>query len=125
MRKKLLLLGVFFLLTYLLWPKPVRPRILAGYSDNFAGIWALDLYKDGGFHLSLPAAEAEGQFRLTGDTIVLQYTPSAPQLPAAYLINRRRKKLDELKKMTGHWVVTDNSNWMQLQEDSVRQYRRE
>ncbi|AHJ96141.1 hypothetical protein Hsw_0546 [Hymenobacter swuensis DY53] len=83
------------------------------------------MYKDGGFHLSLPATEEEGQFRLTGDTIELHYATSAPQLPAAYLINRCQKRLDELHRIAGHWVVTDNTNWMQLQQESVRQYRRE
>jgi hypothetical protein len=88
-------------------------------------MWALSLYKDGGFHLSLPAAEEDGQFQLTGDTIELHYATPAPQLPAAYLINRRQKKLDELHRVAGRWAVTDNANWMQLQQESVRQYHRE
>ncbi|WP_426490326.1 hypothetical protein [Hymenobacter sp. 102] len=124
-RKKLLLLPALGLLLIFCWLTPVRPRILAAYTDSFAGIWALDLYKDGGFHLSLPAAEAAGRFRLMGDTILLHYFPSAPQLPAAFLISPSRKNLDELKQVAGRWTITDSGNRMQIQEDSVRWYRHE
>lgn len=111
-------------LVYIFWPQPMRPAILYAYSDNAFAMWGLTLFKDGQFDITLPAANENGQFRVIGDTIVLQYVAPANALPAAYLINRRRNQIDELQRVSGKWVVVHRGNWAALQYDSTRYYPR-
>ncbi|QIX62195.1 hypothetical protein HER32_13810 [Hymenobacter sp. BT18] len=115
-----LLTGV---MVYLLWPSP-RPAILSAYTDSFAGSWALTLYKDGKFQLSLPGSETNGRFHLMGDTVELQYAAPIEHLPAAYLINRPQRKIDELQRANGKWIVAEFNNWAALQLDSTQYYGR-
>ncbi|MCC2547575.1 hypothetical protein LJY25_14050 [Hymenobacter sp. BT175] len=97
--------------------KPERPMILSAYADNFAGQWGLSLYKDGDFQLFLPAASGTGRFQVLGDTVILHYAAARPSMPAAYLINRKGKKIDELQQVAGKWVLAPLNNWAVLQFD--------
>jgi hypothetical protein len=124
-KRRFLAAGVMAgVLTYAFWPQPVRPAIFYAYSDNTFSMWGLTLYKDGRFYMTLPAAYEEGHFFVSGDTITLQYDNPSVELPAAYFINRNRKQIEELCRVSGKWTVTHNGNWAALQYDSTRYYSR-
>jgi hypothetical protein len=107
---------------YALWPQPVRPTILYAYSDNAFGMWGLTLFKDGRFTITLPASYEEGLFSLSPDTVWLHYNKPDANLPTAYLINRDRKKIEELSKTGNKWSIANRGNWAELQYDSTRFY---
>jgi hypothetical protein len=115
---------VGLLLTYALWPNPVRPAMLSAYSDNAFGMWGLTLFRDGQFDISLPAAQESGRFNLSADTVELLYDAPKAFLPSAYLINRNKKRIDELHRIAGKWTITDNMNWAELRYDSTQFYTR-
>ena len=87
-------------------------------------MWGLTLFKNGQFDITLPAAYESGHFKLSGDTVVLQYDEPARGLPQAYLVNRSKKKIDELQRVEGRWVCTKNLNWAELHMDSTQYYAR-
>ena len=109
---------------YAFWPKPIRPAILYAYSDNAFSMWGLTLYKDGQFYATLPASYEKGLFRVIADTIELQYEAPSKGLPAAYFINRERRLIEELQRISGRWVVVHRGNWADLYYDSTRFYAR-
>ena len=122
-RWRLLTIAItLLLLTYALWPRPVRPAILFAYSDNALGMWGLTLFKDGQFDLTLPASYENGRFKLSADTVLLQYDEPTAGLPAAYLINRTRNQVEELSRIAGKWTVTHRGNWAEIHYDSTRYY---
>lgn len=126
MKRRRLLLGLLALglLLLALWPASIRPAVLHTYSDNAFGMWGLTLYQDGQFTIYLPADQSSGQYKVIGDTIELHYPGQEKHLPAAYLINRERRRIDELELVAGRWHVREANNWAALAFDSTRYYGR-
>ena len=109
---------------YAFWPKPIQHAILYAYSDNAFSMWGLTLYKDGRFFATLPTSHEKGRFRVIADTIELQYETPSTELPAAYFINRERRQIEELQRISGRWVVVHRGNWAELYYDSTQYYTR-
>ena len=124
MKAKWLLLSISDILvalaSYAFWPQPKRRVVLDAYSDSFAAGWALTLYKDGRFHVSVPSVEGAGRFELDGDTVVLHYDKPSAGLPEAYLIDRSRRKITGLKQINHKWSVANDGNWAALRVDSTQ-----
>lgn len=114
----LLLLGVAALYRWL--HTPHRVPVFSSYSDNFAGMWGLTLYRDGGFSETLPGTSNAGRFRLTGDTVELHYDDAAELPPAAYCIDRSTGKIYKLRRGLGRWLADDTGrDWSAIQLDSL------
>lgn len=96
--------------------------LLYAYTDGFAGQWGLTLYKNGDFQMYLPASNGAGRYQLIGDTVVLYYVPQTQGMPAAYFINHKERKIDELHQVAGKWVQTPYNNWAMIHFDSTRYY---
>lgn len=103
------------------WLHPIqrpRPAIFSSYSDNFAGMWGLTLYHDGGFTETLPGSHESGRFVLRGDTVELYFTDSAHFLPTAYCIVRSKQQIFKLRRGPGRWLADDTGrDWSAIQMD--------
>lgn len=116
----LLLVGVMALYRWLKPPSQFRPALFSAYSDNFAGMWGLTLYRDGGFDETLPASNESGRFRLSGDTVVLRFDDSARFPLAAYCIDRPARKIYKLRRGSGRWLADDHGrDWSQIYVDKL------
>jgi len=92
------------------------------FSDGFLDYYSLKIYTDGSFELHIPIIDAEGQSRVSGDTIFLIYKEGTDitKLPEAYLINNEHNRIDELAYAWAFYQKAWVNRWMQIRENNLK-----
>lgn len=79
------------------------------------------MYADQTFDMYLTAADFQGSYALSGDTIWLHYSGAAPDasnLPPAFLIDRSNGTISNLV-VEHDSLIPDGRYWMQITEDHL------
>lgn len=96
--------------------------VFDAFSDGFLDYYSLKIYADGSFVLHVPFTDGEGQSRISGDTIFLNYKEGTDitKVPEAYLINREHNTIDEISYIWAFYQKAKVNRWMQIRENNFK-----
>jgi hypothetical protein len=101
-----------------------KEPIFRAFTEGFLDWYNLNLYEDNNFELHIPSIDFNGNYKINGDTIFLNYKLEkldTIRKPIAYIINANKKKIYELEKHNGKLEVAEfQVNWMDIDFNKLK-----